>query len=367
MLPLLVAITTSASLRATDAWAEIGKVTEQTGPTEIQRDKQSIPSELNSGVEMNDAVVTANAKAGITFEDDTKVAISEQSKLVIDEFVYDPANKDASKVAIKVALGTARYASGQIAKDSPQNIKVETPTATIGVRGTDFSMTVDELGRSLVILLPSCPVGWKNIERDCKVGRITVTTDMGEEVLDKPFQATVTKTREQNPAKSVILKLDPAMIGNLLILTPPKETTGKKDEQQWKTALDINYLDVDLLKFDDLNVNFLTANGNRLDVDYLNQAFLSNLLDLLNAELLENLLKLAADEGLLPGYKKASGLAYLKLDGQLILYRSGTASFAQVTVDQEQNTQLYMKQDSSVVNQRVNGGGNSFIRIEQSR
>ena len=364
---LAVAITTSASFKATEAWAEIGRVTEQSGPTEIQRAKQVISRELNSGVEMNDAVITANAKAGITFEDETKVAISEQSKLVIDEFVYDPANKDASKVAIKVALGTARYASGQIAKDSPQNIKVETPTATIGVRGTDFSMTVDELGRSLVILLPSCPVGWKNIEKDCKTGRITVTTDMGEEVLDKPFQATVTKTREQNPTKSVILKLDPSTINNMLILTPPKETRGNGDDHMWKNALDINYLDVDLLKFDDLNINFLVQNGNRLDVDYLNQAFLANMLDLLNAELLENLLKLAADESLLPGYKKNSGLVYLKVDNQLILYRSGTASFAQVTVDIDQNTQLAMTQDQSAVNQRVNGGGNTFIRIAQSR
>jgi hypothetical protein len=91
------------------------------------------------------------------------------------------------------------------------------------------------------------------------------------------------------------------------------------------------------------------------------------MLDLLNAELLQNLLKLAADEGLLPGYKKTSGLAYLKVDNQLILYRSGTASFAQVTVDVEQNTQLSMNQDSSIVNQRINSGGNTVINIVQGR
>ena len=45
-------------------------------------------------------------------------------------------------------LGTVRYASGQIAKDFRENVTIKTPTATIGVRGTDFAMIVDELGGS---------------------------------------------------------------------------------------------------------------------------------------------------------------------------------------------------------------------------
>ena len=53
-------------------------------------------------------------------------------------------------------MGTVRYASGQIAKANPQQVGIQTPTATIAVRGTDFSMTVDEVGQSLVMLVPSC-------------------------------------------------------------------------------------------------------------------------------------------------------------------------------------------------------------------
>ena len=111
MSTLRAAVVTIALLLPAVTNAAIGTVTEQTGPTEIQRDKQSIPSEVNTGVEMNDAVVTAKAKVGITFEDQTKVEITEQSKLVIDDFVYDPNNGDAGKLGLKVALGTARYAS----------------------------------------------------------------------------------------------------------------------------------------------------------------------------------------------------------------------------------------------------------------
>ena len=61
---------------ATDARAAIGAVTEMTGPTEIQRDKTVIPGAVNTGIESLDTVVTARAKAEITFDDDTKVQIT---------------------------------------------------------------------------------------------------------------------------------------------------------------------------------------------------------------------------------------------------------------------------------------------------
>ena len=172
---LLATAILSASLSQT-SFSAVGKVTEQTGPTEIVRNKRSTPSAVNAPVEMNDTIVTAKAKAKLTFEDNTTVNITEQSKLIIDDFVYDP-KKGSGKIAMKVVLGTARYASGQIAKTNPQNVNVQTPTATVAVRGTDFSMTVDELGRSLVVLLPSCD------HRGCVTGSITVKNDAGEAVI----------------------------------------------------------------------------------------------------------------------------------------------------------------------------------------
>jgi hypothetical protein len=105
---------------------------------------------------MQDSLRTTQGKIGITFEDQTRVQINENSKLVIDDFVYDP-KKGSGKVALNMALGTVRYASGQIAKHNPQAVNINTPSATVSVRGTDFTATVDELGRSTFILLPSCP------------------------------------------------------------------------------------------------------------------------------------------------------------------------------------------------------------------
>lgn len=365
MLRLWVLTTILLSVAATNAYAVIGKVTEQTGPTEIQREKDVIPSEVNTGVESNDAVVTARSRAEITFLDDTKVQITEQSKLVIDDFVYDPNKSDAGKVGLKIALGTARYASGQIAKNNPQSVKVETPTATIGVRGTDFSMTVDELGRSLIILLPSCPVGYKNIDKDCKTGVITVTTDMGTETLDKPFQATRTTSKEMNPAKSVILKLNIDQINNMLILTPPK--TEEVKENNNKTALDINFLDKDLLKFDDLSINFLTMDKNKLDINQLDVNFLLNMLDLLNSQLLENML--GGTEQFLPNYKvnKAAGLYYILDYNTLTLYRTSPSSFAQISVDKDAQTTVNLVQDGVSLKQIVNRDGGSSITVKQGR
>lgn len=352
---------------ATNCWADaVGTVTTQTGPTEIQRNRQVIPSAVQSSLEMEDAVVTANAKVGITFKDDSRVEITEQSKLVIDSFVYDNTKQDAGKLGLKIALGTARFASGQIAKHSPENLKIETPTATVGVRGTDFSLTVDEIGRSLIILLPSCPIGWKNIEKDCVTGEIMVTSSMGTVIMNKPFQSTKVGSRESAPGKPNIINLSFDQINNMLILTPPKQAAG--DEHQTKTALDINFLDKDLLKFDGLDQNLLTVGGNRLDVNALEENLLYNALDLANSDLLANML--ALEDQKLPRYEKfnkPAGLRAVYDDMSLIIYRNGISSYAEVTVDKEASSVINLSQDGTNISQTVNRTGGTVINIKQSR
>jgi len=253
----------------TNSYAGVGKVTEQTGPTEILRNKKSIPSSLNTGVEMNDTISTAKGKAELTFEDKTTVKLTEHSKMVIDDFVYDP-KKGTGKLALNMALGTARYASGQIAKNNPQQVAIKTPTANIAVRGTDFSMTVDELGRSLVMLLPSCDA------KGCVTGAIEVSNLAGVVILDVPYQATLVNSQNSPPSTPAVIKIDQANINNMLIISKPQEIqddvragTTKKE----KGLLDFNALDVDLLKYTSLDTNKLDDNRaldrNDLNVDLL--------------------------------------------------------------------------------------------------
>ena len=199
-------------------FAKVGEITKQIGQDgSIARDKEVIITNEGIGINMNDTITTSKAKLQLTFEDNTEVNITQQSKLIIDDFVYDPS-AGTGKLAMNIAMGTVRYASGGIAKNSRAGVKIRTPTATIGVRGTDFTMTVDEIGRSLVILLPTCPT-----PTTCYTGEIEVSTDAGSVILNKAFQATVASSLDSKPTKPKILDILERNIDNMLIISPPKD------------------------------------------------------------------------------------------------------------------------------------------------
>jgi hypothetical protein len=125
-------------------------------------------------------------------------------------------------------MGTVRYASGQIAKNNPQRVDIKTPTASIAVRGTDFNMTVDEAGQSLVILVPSCKEGEKVKEYEleenlCKVGKIMVSTLAGTVTLDKAFEGTYVTSANLMPTPPVVINTIEGKIGNNLIISKPPE------------------------------------------------------------------------------------------------------------------------------------------------
>jgi len=313
---------------------------------------------------MNDVVTTANSKTGITFKDDTKVIITEQSKLVIDTFVYD-GEKKTGKLGIKMALGTIKYASGQIAKNDPTQVMVETPSATIGVRGTDFSGTVDETGRSTIVLLPSCPVGWSNIERDCITGNISVTTIMGTIWLTKPFESVTVNTTIAQP-KSAILNLSLDQINNMLIVTPPSKLDNDDRSRQATRGfnfLDQNFLDKDLLKYDGLDKNALDK-PTGIDKNFLNGDYLLNNLDVMSSQLLTN--ELDQYGGLLPKYDKTTGLKYYVEGDQVILYRETNNHYIDLKMETTKQGTVYINQDNTPIKQYVNGPGSTTITIKQS-
>jgi hypothetical protein len=353
----LVTTTLLLLLSPINSAAPVGRVTEQTGPTEILRNKKSVESSINTAVEMQDTVTTAKSRVTLSFEDKTTVKITEQSKLVIDDFVYD-ASKGTGKLAMRVALGTARYASGQIAKNNPQAVNVRTPTATVAVRGTDFSMTVDELGRSLVMLLPSCD------KKGCVTGAILVSNEAGSVLLDVAYQATVVNSLTSAPSTPAVVLIDQANINNMLIVSPPteiKETAYRTD----KTALDKNELDVDLLAFKDLDKNELDEKNaidrNDLEVDLLALAETDEL-SAQNKTTLGN----AFEKNILPNYNPATNIGYYFNDdkSKITLYRR-PGHIAEVTVSTESNAVININQGGVQVKQQVNQGGNTAITIVQ--
>lgn len=242
MRKVLVAI---CLLAASNSWAGIGTVVDSKGTAcSIERGKTKLNGAKGAEVESMDTYVTGACVTNITFKDDTKVKVTENSRLLIDDFVFDPKKSDAGKLALKVGMGSVRYASGQIAKNNPQHVDIKTPTATIAVRGTDFNMTVDETGQSLVILLPSCKDDtevkkFELEENKCKVGKIEVSTLAGTVTLDEAFAGTYVFSANILPTPPRIINIVESHIGNNLLLAQPKEVkqaireaNGKDQEEK---------------------------------------------------------------------------------------------------------------------------------------
>ena len=237
---------------ASPSWAGIGTVSENKGTAcEVERNKKKMSGVKGAEIESMDTYTTGACVSNITFKDDTKVKVTENSRLLIDDFVFDPKKSDAGKLALKVGMGTVRYASGQIAKNNPQQVNIKTPTATVAVRGTDFTMTVDETGQSLVMLVPSCKdeKDVKQFELDeqrCKVGSIVVSTGIGSVTLDKAFEATYVTSASMMPTAPVIVNTIEGKIGNNLIIVKPQEVMQAiKDAGKTKRDTELEEMEAD--------------------------------------------------------------------------------------------------------------------------
>ena len=350
--------TTKAQAQA----ADIGDISELNGSAQIVRDKP-YDANLQFAIQSNDEAITTNGRIAITFLDKSVVKLTEHSQLLIDEYIYDP-DPSKSKMSLNFALGTARFITGNLNRIDKQNIKLSTPTANIAIRGTDFTATVDELGRSLIILLPDA-LGLSS-------GEIEVVTATGSVLLNKPYQATTVDVFENSPSKPVILDLTLDIIDNMLIVTPPKENTIASEEiATTKTVnlLDFNDLDIDYLAEDFLEDNSLEFT--ELDINYLDVNFLEDLLNVLDALAIEDeedQLALATGvtiSGTLVGQDANTQITTI-VTGQTISLRRKVSESVQVDLNASEGYTVILIQDgvSNII--KVNGGGDSTITIRQS-
>ena len=350
----------------------IGDIILQTGNAVIEQDGEDVKAEDNLDIFQYNTVKTGKGKVAIGFIDDTRVDVTEHSKLIIDEFVYDPNTKTGS-LSLKAALGTIRYASGQIAKTSPTNVQIKTPTATIGDRGTDFTMTVDEIGSSTIILLPSC-----DTNGFCFVGEITVESDAGQVIMNTAFQATTVETISSVPLKPVILSLEENFITNLLIISQPREIAEAEQEAEFqKTA---TALDVDLLKFDELDKSMEDYikelddedDVGQLDRDFLSQNFLGNILDQLNLQLAlqlgDKLEKKKAKGDIVLGKDEVTGITILDEDPEWYWHReAASGSTIELRLEQANSYIMNVQQGDFELLDFELGGTESEITIYQSQ
>jgi len=366
----LLLLTTSAYANGV---GDIGKIK---GSGALERGKEVIVAEKGVAVQMQDTAVTARASMRIDFIDETRVDITAHSRLLIDDFVYDPVN-DVGSLSIKATLGTVRYASGQIAKKYKQNVKIRTPSATIGVRGTDFVMVVDELGGSMITLLPSCDTAGA-----CFVGEIKVETDAGFVIMNQAFQTTVTSHGMAKPAQPITLKLDEDQLNSLLMLRKRNPYQDEEAEEFLRKKRMADFLGIDFLEFGGLDgdalvdsieniwVTALDENDQMLAdmlydmLDELNKALMALFMDELSLQN-KSMLK---QEGNVYGYDPSTGITLNKEDPNWVWIRNDydEGGSIHLRLYQDRGYRLDIKQgDYELYNYRLGNGTDNSINIIQ--
>ena len=338
----------------------IGNITELKGQGRIVREKP-YDAALSLEIESFDNVETSNGRLGITFLNNSQVRLTEHSKLVIDEFIYDP-NPSKSKMTLQFASGTARFITGKLNNINKENIAITTPSANVSIRGTDFTLTVNELGESLIILLPKAD--------GTPSGEILVSTAAGEVILNQPYQATTVSMFEVEPTKPVILDITLKLIDNMLIVNPPQENINVSE--QGMSSSSNNILDVDYLEFEDLDIDYLSGDElefTELDINYLDVNFLEDLLDIIQdvneLDQTETLLSSELDlKGTTFGFDQDTQVNTFTTDSVLTFVRA-LENTVRLDLDKSGAYTVILIQNGKSTQIVVNGGGSSTITIKQ--
>ena len=125
------------------AWSGIGNVGALKGSATIKRSNSTLEVSNGMALEVYDEIVTsAKSRVQVILEDNTVVTIGPNSTFIFDAYKFD--GKDHSVVKMRIERGFFRSVTGMIGKVAPERFKVKTASATIGIRGTDFSALVTE-------------------------------------------------------------------------------------------------------------------------------------------------------------------------------------------------------------------------------
>jgi len=123
---------------------EAGHVKVSRGAVQIERGGQKLPAPVGAVVQAGDVVTTgADGSVGITFLDNSLLSAGPNSVLAIDRFAFDPTTHQGAFES-SLQKGTLAVVSGKLAKASPDAVKVKTPAAVLGVRGTEFLVRTGE-------------------------------------------------------------------------------------------------------------------------------------------------------------------------------------------------------------------------------
>jgi hypothetical protein len=124
--------------------ADVGLIKVSKGSVQIQRGTAKVPATVGAGVQASDVIVTGtDGAAGITFTDNSLVSVGPNSVFAIDKYSFDTTTHQGEFEG-NLKQGRLAAISGKMVKQSPESMKIRTPSAIMGVRGTEFVVQVDE-------------------------------------------------------------------------------------------------------------------------------------------------------------------------------------------------------------------------------
>ena len=202
----------------------IGKITIADGPVVVQRADQLIELQVGDFIYLNDVIEAKTGSVGIAFADETTLSVDAGSKMVVDEFVYDPENPTTGSMNANIITGNFSFVSGQIAKVGNDAMTVTTPVLTIGVRGTQVAGKASQEGEANeIVLLPN---------EDGTVGQILVSNQSGTVLLTKAFESTTITSSFMPPTVPVILPEEIVLKKFGTTINTTRRTEKKAEEER---------------------------------------------------------------------------------------------------------------------------------------
>ncbi|MDC2979855.1 FecR domain-containing protein [Candidatus Pelagibacter sp.] len=190
--------------------------------------------ELKAGdkIYLNETIVAgAGSGTQILLLDQSTFTIGEDSEVVMDTFIFDPATNDG-KIVASVKQGSLKVISGLISKKNPDSLTVEVPEGTLGSRGTEFQTIVSKGKTDTLLIGPG-----KNNTLGMRPGAVLVGNSLGSTLLDNPYSITsMTKGKAPGQAKKItknqLKKFNKKMKALRVAKLSPDEKKGKRKEMK---------------------------------------------------------------------------------------------------------------------------------------
>jgi len=141
----LIAALITATGFSLPAFAEtVGKIKKLAGTVTVERAGKPQPATPGMAVEVADVIRTgASSSIGITTSDNALVSLGPNSALTVTQYSFNPTTHEGA-MAASLSKGSLSMVSGKLTKQSPESVKITTPTAVLAVRGTEFFAEVED-------------------------------------------------------------------------------------------------------------------------------------------------------------------------------------------------------------------------------